>query len=169
MIERNRSGGKYVEIFTHRVGCIGAPSRRTVFVRGMDAKRWEVPNMASRPTINNRSRMSNLGLEEQVSIPNRDRDFLLPSYSEQIWGPLSFLSSGYQGALSPRVKRPGREADYTPPSNAVVNNSWSYTSSPTCVFIAWWLIKHSDNFYFCTSSTCMETLRIFGASDGIAS
>jgi hypothetical protein len=34
MIERNGSDCKYVEIFTHRVGNIGAPSRRTVFIRG---------------------------------------------------------------------------------------------------------------------------------------
>jgi hypothetical protein len=30
--ERNVSDCKYVEIFTHRVGSIGAPSRRTVFI-----------------------------------------------------------------------------------------------------------------------------------------
>jgi hypothetical protein len=32
VIERNVSDCKYVEIFTHRVGSIGAPSRRTVFI-----------------------------------------------------------------------------------------------------------------------------------------
>jgi hypothetical protein len=32
MIKRNRSDCKYIKIFTHHVGCIGAPSRRTVFV-----------------------------------------------------------------------------------------------------------------------------------------
>jgi hypothetical protein len=32
MIERNDSDCKYVEMFTHRVGSIGAPSRRTVFI-----------------------------------------------------------------------------------------------------------------------------------------
>jgi hypothetical protein len=39
MIERNRSDCKYVEIFTHHVGSIGAPSR---------GKCREVSNMASR-------------------------------------------------------------------------------------------------------------------------
>jgi hypothetical protein len=29
MIERNGSGCKYIKIFTHYVGSIGAPSRRT--------------------------------------------------------------------------------------------------------------------------------------------
>jgi hypothetical protein len=32
VIERNGSDCKYVEIFTHRVRSIGAPSRRTVFI-----------------------------------------------------------------------------------------------------------------------------------------
>jgi hypothetical protein len=48
MIERNRSDCKYVEIFAHRVGSIGAPSRRTVFIRGTNTKQWEVPNIASK-------------------------------------------------------------------------------------------------------------------------
>jgi hypothetical protein len=48
MIKRNCSNCKYVKIFTHHVGCIGTPSRRTVFIWGKNAKRWDVPNMASR-------------------------------------------------------------------------------------------------------------------------
>jgi len=34
------------------------------------------------------------------------------------------------GAVSPGVKRPRREADHSPPSNAEVKNSWNYTSTP---------------------------------------
>jgi hypothetical protein len=37
MIERNSSDCKYVEIFTHRVGSIGAPSRRTMLLEGQIA------------------------------------------------------------------------------------------------------------------------------------
>jgi hypothetical protein len=44
MIERNGSDCKYVEIFTHHVGSIGAQSRRTVFIRGTNIKSGEVPN-----------------------------------------------------------------------------------------------------------------------------
>jgi hypothetical protein len=33
-------------------------------------------------------------------------------------------------ALSLGVKRPGREADHSPPSSAEVKNAWSYTSTP---------------------------------------
>jgi hypothetical protein len=39
VIERNRYDYKYVEIFEHRVGSTGAPSRRTVFVRGTNIKK----------------------------------------------------------------------------------------------------------------------------------
>jgi hypothetical protein len=34
------------------------------------------------------------------------------------------------GSFPPGVKRPGREADRSPPSSAEVNNAWSYTSTP---------------------------------------
>jgi hypothetical protein len=33
------------------------------------------------------------------------------------------------GALSLGVKRPGREADHSPPTNAEIKNAWSYTST----------------------------------------
>jgi hypothetical protein len=33
-------------------------------------------------------------------------------------------------ALSPGVKRPGREADHSPPSSAEFKNAWSYNSTP---------------------------------------
>jgi hypothetical protein len=45
IIERNGSNCKYVEIFTHRVGSIGAPSRRTVFIRRKNTKHWKVPKI----------------------------------------------------------------------------------------------------------------------------
>jgi hypothetical protein len=34
------------------------------------------------------------------------------------------------GALSPGVKRPGREADHSPPASAEVKKMWIYTSTP---------------------------------------
>jgi hypothetical protein len=39
------------------------------------------------------------------------------------------------GALSPGVKRPGREADHSPPTSAEVNKTWIYTSTPPYVFM----------------------------------
>jgi hypothetical protein len=50
VIERNGSECKFVEIFTHRVGSIGAPSRRTVFIRGTNTKQLEVPKIVGRNT-----------------------------------------------------------------------------------------------------------------------
>jgi hypothetical protein len=48
----------------------------------------------------------------------------------RFWNPPSLLSSVFQGALSLGVKRPGYEADHSPPSSAEVKNAWSYTSTP---------------------------------------
>jgi hypothetical protein len=52
------------------------------------------------------------------------------------------------GTLPLGVKRPGREADHSPPSSAKVKNAWSYTSTPKYVFMVWCLVKHRDNFTF---------------------
>jgi hypothetical protein len=49
-------------------------------------------------------------------------------------------------AISQGVKRPGHEADHSPPSSDEVKNAWSYTSPPQYVFRALCLIKHRDNF-----------------------
>jgi hypothetical protein len=49
------------------------------------------------------------------------------------------------GALSLGVKRPGREADHSPPSSAESKNEWSYTSTPYYASMEWCL-KHRDNF-----------------------
>jgi hypothetical protein len=65
------------------------------------------------------------------------------SRPERLWGPPSLLSTGYLG-----LKRPGREADHSPPSSAEVKNAWGYTSTPQYVFMAWCLVKHRDNFAF---------------------
>jgi hypothetical protein len=46
-IKRNGSKCKYVEIFTHHnIGSIGAPSRRTVFVRRTSAEQRESTEIA---------------------------------------------------------------------------------------------------------------------------
>jgi hypothetical protein len=38
------------------------------------------------------------------------------------------------------VKRPRRDAGYSPPCIAEVKNTWIYTSTPTYVFMLWYLI-----------------------------
>jgi hypothetical protein len=42
------------------------------------------------------------------------------------WSPIQYV----QGALSPEVKRPRREAGHSPPPNAELKNVWHYTSTP---------------------------------------
>ena len=48
----------------------------------------------------------------------------------------------YQGS-TPGVKRPGREADNTPPCSAEVKHEWSYTPTPTIYLHG----TGSENFY----------------------
>jgi hypothetical protein len=56
-------------------------------------------------------------------------------------------------ALSPGVKRLGREADHSPPSSAEVKNAWGFTSTPQFSFIACCLVNHRDNFAVPRSSS----------------
>jgi hypothetical protein len=72
--------------------------------------------------------------------------FLFTIASRTALGPTQHPIQGVPRALSLGVKRPGREADHSPPSSAEVKNTWSYTSTPTYVFMAWCLAKHRDNF-----------------------
>jgi hypothetical protein len=50
VIKRIGSNCKYVEMFTHRVGSEGAPSRRAVFIRRTNPEQWEVPKITRRNT-----------------------------------------------------------------------------------------------------------------------
>jgi hypothetical protein len=59
------------------------------------------------------------------------------------------------------MKRSGREADHSPPSNAEVKNAWSYTSTPQYVFMTWCLVKHRDSFTF-TLTLSQRLRRVHG-------
>jgi hypothetical protein len=52
-------------------------------------------------------------------------------------GPIKPPIPWVPGALSPRVKRQGREAYHSPPSSGEVRNAWSYTS---IVHINWGMV-----------------------------
>jgi len=57
------------------------------------------------------------------------------------------------GAL--RIKRPGSEADHSPPPSAKVKNEWSYTSaSPIHLHGVVFSSKHRDNFTFLLCRGC---------------
>jgi hypothetical protein len=79
--------------------------------------------------------------------------FLFITVSRTALGPTQPPIQWIPAALSLGVKRPRHEADYSPPSSAEVKNTWSYTSTPPYVFMAWCLVKYRDNFtlYFTIS------------------
>jgi hypothetical protein len=65
MIDRNGSDCKYVEIFTHHVGSIGAPSRRTVFISGTNT---EAPVATSRNRKTNIFQEGNAGFKPTIDL-----------------------------------------------------------------------------------------------------
>jgi hypothetical protein len=77
------------------------------------------------------------------------------------------------GALSPEVNQLGREADHSLSSSAKVKNAWNYTSAPQYIFIAWYLGKHRDNYFFTSTFLCpwLDDRGSFsgGGNDGIFS
>jgi hypothetical protein len=70
----------------------------------------------------------------QTSSPGRVKNFL--RVVQTGLGPTQPPTQWVPGALSPGVKRPGREADYSPPANIQVKKTWVYTSTPPYVFMA---------------------------------
>jgi hypothetical protein len=70
--------------------------------------------------------------------------------SSRVPPPPDFYPVG-NGVLSPGIKRPGCEADLSPPSNAEVKNVWSYASTPP-IRLHGVLVKYRNNFIlrYCT-------------------
>jgi hypothetical protein len=63
--------------------------------------------------------------------------FSSPPHPDRIWVPPTQLPIQWVPAESfPGVKRPGREADHSPPSSTEVNNACRYISTPPYVFMA---------------------------------
>jgi hypothetical protein len=71
-----------------------------------------------------------------VRVPVGARFFSSPRRSDMFWGPPSLLSNGYWGLLSRGIKRPGHDADHSPPTSVEVKNTWIYTSTVPHVFMA---------------------------------
>jgi hypothetical protein len=46
------------------------------------------------------------------------------------------------------AKWPGHEANHLPTSSVEVKNTWGYTSTPPCIWIAWCVIKHQEHLMF---------------------
>jgi hypothetical protein len=58
-----------------------------------------------------------------------------PCPPDRLWGPPNLLYNEYR-ELFPGIKRPGREADHSPPTSAEVKKMWIYTSTPPYAFMA---------------------------------
>jgi hypothetical protein len=57
----------------------------------------------------------------------------------------------------PGIKRPGREAEHSPPFSANVKNAWSYISTPPYVYMA----SLSDKYIHISSDLIFESLKCF--------
>jgi hypothetical protein len=68
--------------------------------------------------------------------------FLFTTLSRLVLGPTHLPIQWVTGALSLRIKRPGREADHSPTPRPESKTAWWYTSTPQYVFMAWCLVKH---------------------------
>jgi hypothetical protein len=79
------------------------------------------------------------GLDEPggwSSSPGRVMNFLFSTSCRLALGTTQSPIQWVPGDLSPGVKRPGREADHSPPIIAKVKKMWIYTSTPPYAFMA---------------------------------
>jgi hypothetical protein len=76
-----------------------------------------------------------------------------PTHSPIQWVP---------GALSLGVKRPGREADHSPPSSGEVKRmSGAIPPFPQYAFMAWCLVKAQGQLYLLPFHTCnIQSLKL---------
>jgi hypothetical protein len=78
------------------------------------------------------------GLDDRgfgVRVAVGARIFSFPRCPDRLWGPPNLLSNGYEILFPPGVKRPGREADHSPPASAEVKKMWVYTTTPPYAFM----------------------------------
>jgi hypothetical protein len=69
--------------------------------------------------------------------------FIFVTASGPVFGPTQPPIQWVQGVLSAEVKLPQSEADHSPLSSAEGKNSWSCTSIPPYVFMAWCLVNYA--------------------------
>jgi hypothetical protein len=75
-------------------------------------------------------------VESRSSSPGRVKNFLFSSSSSPALGTTQPPIQWVHGSSFPWVKRPGREADHSPPISAEVKNTWICISTTPYVFIA---------------------------------
>ena len=92
----------------------------------------------------------------QGSNPSKDKWFFCsPECPYRLWGPLSFLFSGYQ-VLCGGIKRLSREVNHSLPSSAEVKNKWGYTSTPVCLHSFY---RHKSTFPFYWTGSLADACR----------
>jgi hypothetical protein len=70
------------------------------------------------------------------SSPRVVNNFHFYMTSKPALGPTQLHIGWVTVALSLGVKRPGREADHLPPTSTEVKETWVYTSTHPCAFMA---------------------------------
>jgi hypothetical protein len=70
------------------------------------------------------------GLNSRASIPGKGKIFLFSTASRLALGPTQPPIQWVQGALSPGLKRPGRESDQSPQSSAEIMNDGAIRPLP---------------------------------------
>jgi hypothetical protein len=90
-------------------------------------------------------------MDDRGSIPSRDNDgnFSVTA-SRPTLGPTQPPTQWVLGDLTLGVKRPGREADHSPPTSFEVKNAWSYTSTSPVRLMTWCLVNHRKKCIFLT-------------------
>jgi hypothetical protein len=79
------------------------------------------------------------GLDDRgvrVRVPVGVKNFLFSTASRPALGPTQPPIQWVPGALSPGIKRQGRETDRSSPTSAEVKKMWIYTSTPPYAFMS---------------------------------
>jgi hypothetical protein len=71
-----------------------------------------------------------------------------PQHPDWLWGPHFLQYNGYYCFFS-GVNWPGHKASHSPPSFAEVRDVWWHICTPSYIFMAQCLIKHTDSFTLC--------------------
>jgi hypothetical protein len=85
-----------------------------------------------------RSSLISIHVDMNTNCLNRSHlppHFLFSTSSRPALGPTQPPIQWVTGALFPRVKRPGRESDHSPPFSAEVKKTWIYKSTPSPAFM----------------------------------